>query len=257
MDSEPTTRGRQPRRVPATTASVVVPVLDDAPALRALLEDLRRDPALQIVVVDGGSRDCSLAVARAGADVVVTSPPGRGEQLRRGIEAARGEWLWLLHADSRVPAPSLDAFAALRSERGAVGVEGRAAWGWFRVHLDAEGWPLRMIEWAMHWRAAWTGIATGDQGIFVKRRLLEAAGGMPSQPLLEDVALCKRLGRLAHPRPIDSPIVTSARRWQQGGLVRTVAFMWWLRLRYFSGADPELLWRRYYAPQQRREEAMH
>ena len=241
---------------PVADASVVVPVLDDAPALRTLLRDLRRDPALQIVVVDGGSQDCSLAVARAGADIVLTSPAGRGEQLRRGIEAALGEWLWLLHADSRVPAAALDAFAALRGEREAGGVEGRPAWGWLRVRLDGEGWLLRVIERAMHWRAAWTGVATGDQGIFVERRLLEAAGGIPPQPLLEDVELCKRLRRLAHPRPVDTPIVTSARRWEQGGLLRTIVFMWWLRLRYFAGADPELLWRRYYAPRRQREEAL-
>lgn len=241
-------------------ASVVVPVLDDAPALRALLQDLRQDRSLQIVVVDGGSRDCSLAVARAGADVVIAAKPSRGDQLRRGIDAAAGDWLWLLHADSRVPPAALDAFAALRAapqvaRRTASGAWESAVWGWFRVRLDGRGWPLRMIERAMHRRAMWTGIATGDQGIFLQRRLLAAAGGMPRQPLLEDVELCKWLRRLVRPRPIGSSIVTSARRWQQGGLIRTVAFMWWLRLRYFAGADPQALWQRYYAPRPRQSEA--
>ena len=229
--------------------SVVVPVLDDAPALRLLLRDLRRDDALQIVVVDGGSRDCSLAVARAGADVVLAAPPSRGQQLQRGVEAASGDWLWLLHADSRVPRAALDAFAELRgaTARGRFGGgSAHGAWGWFRVHLDGEGWPLRLIAWAMQRRAMWTGIATGDQGIFVHRRLLDAVGGVPRQPLMEDVELCKRLRRLAHPYAIGSPILTSARRWQRQGLVRTVMLMWWLRLRYFAGADPEWLRQRYY-----------
>lgn len=247
------------RLAPGPAASVVVPVLDDAPALRVLLQDLRQDSTLQIVVVDGGSRDCSLALARAGADVAISAKPSRGDQLRRGIDAAAGDWLWLLHADSRVPLAALDAFAALRAApqmaRPTAGAWESAAWGWFRVRLDGDGWPLRMIERAMHRRAAWTGIATGDQGIFLQRRLLDAAGGMPRQPLLEDVELCKWLRRLARPRPIGSPIVTSARRWQQGGLIRTVAFMWWLRLRYFAGADPQTLWQRYYAPPRQGEPA--
>lgn len=230
------------------TASVVVPVLDDAAALGLLLRDLREDPALQIVVVDGGSRDHSLAVAEAKADVALTAPPSRGGQLRRGVECAHGEWLWLLHADSRVPAATLAGFRALRQRwRATVGrTPDRGGWGWFRVHLDGSQWPLRLIEWAMAHRAACTSIATGDQGIFVHRRLLAAAGGVPAQPLMEDVELSRRLRRLARPRPVALPIATSARRWQRQGIVRTVASMWWLRLRYFAGADPERLRRRYY-----------
>ena len=233
------------------TASVVVPVLDDAAALRLLLQDLREDPALQIVVVDGGSRDHSLAVAEAKADVALTAPPSRGGQLRRGVECAGGEWLWLLHADTRVPAATLAGFRALRQGWRATSGQppARTGWGWFRVRLDGRERPLRLIEWTMARRAAWTGIATGDQGMFVHRRLLAAAGGVPAQPLMEDVELSRRLRRLARPRPVALPILTSARRWQRHGMVRTVASMWWLRLRYFAGADPERLRRCYYRPQ--------
>lgn len=224
----------------AASASVVVPVLDDADGLAALLPDLRRDPALEIVVVDGGSRDGSLAVARAGADFALEAPRSRGGQLRRGAEAASGEWLWLLHADSRVSEAVLDAFAAVR--------QGGPGWGWFRVRLDGPQPLLRVVEWMMCRRATWTGIATGDQGIFVHRRLLEAVGGVPGQPLMEDVELCRRLRRLARPRPVSAAIATSARRWQRNGVLRTIAAMWWLRLGYFAGADPEALRRRYYGP---------
>lgn len=225
----------------ADSASVVVPVLDDAAGLRTLLRDLRKDPCLQVVVVDGGSRDGSMAVAEAGADVALEASPNRGGQLRRGTEAATGEWLWLLHADSRISAAALAAFAAARS---AV-----PCWGWFRVRLDGREGLLRVVEWAMRRRAAWTGIATGDQGIFVHRRLLDAAGGVPEQPLMEDVELSRRLRRLARPHPVAATILTSARRWQRDGLLRTVAAMWWLRLRYFAGADPQALRARYYGPQ--------
>ena len=230
------------------SASVVVPVLDDAEALRLLLRDLREDQSLQLVVVDGGSHDHSLAVARAKADVALSALPSRGGQLRRGIECAGGEWLWLLHADSRVPAATLAGFAALRKGWQAIfgRLPERSGWGWFRVRLDGGEWPLRVIEWAMARRAACTGIATGDQGVFVHRRLLAAAGGVPAQPLMEDVELSKRLRRLARPRPVALPIGSSARRWQRQGVVRTVGSMWWLRLRYFAGADPERLRQRYY-----------
>lgn len=225
----------------AASASVVVPVLDDADGLAALLLDLRQDPALETVVVDGGSRDGSLAVARAGADLALEAPPSRGGQLRRGAGVATGEWLWLLHADSRISQAVLDAFAVAR--------QGNPGWGWFRVRLDGPMPLLRVVEWSMCQRAAWTGIATGDQGIFVHRRLLDAVEGVPAQPLMEDVELCRRLGRLARPRPVSATIVTSARRWQRDGVLRTVAAMWWLRLRYFAGADPAALRRRYYGPQ--------
>lgn len=222
------------------SASVVVPVLDDADGLAALLRDLRQDPELEIVVVDGGSHDDSLALARAGADLALAAAPSRGGQLRRGAEAASGEWLWLLHADSRISQAVLDAFAVVRQED--------PGWGWFRVRLDGPERLLRVVEWTMCRRAAWTGIATGDQGVFVHRRLLDAAGGVPAQPLMEDVELSRRLGRLARPRPVSEIIVTSARRWQRDGVLRTVCAMWRLRLRYFAGADPEALRRRYYGP---------
>ena len=98
----------------------------------------------------------------------------------------------------------------------------------------------------MSWRSAASGIATGDQGIFVHRELLDLVGGIPKQPLLEDVELCRRLRRLAKPVVMSEPLVTSARRWQRDGITRTIMLMWWLRFRYFMGADPQALARHYY-----------
>lgn len=218
------------------TVSAVVPVLNDADALGRLLEDLRGAPDLEVVVVDGGSEDGSMDVAES-ADVVVTSTPGRGRQIRAGVAQATGEWLWFLHADSRV---SGAVIAALHDRMASPG------WGFCRVRLDGPGWPLRMVETAMNWRTAITGIATGDQGIFAHRRLLEAIGGVPALPLMEDIECCRRLRRLAKPRRIEPPLVTSARRWQRDGIVPTVILMWWLRMRYWAGADAVDLARRYY-----------
>ena len=219
------------------TVSAVVPVLNDAEALARLLADLRGIPDFEVVVVDGGSQDGSVEVAES-ADVLVTSSPGRGHQIRAGVDHASGEWLWFLHADSRV---SRAVIAALRGRMASPG------WGFCRVRLDGPGWPLRVVETAMNWRSGITAIATGDQGIFAHSRLLEAIGGVPSLPLMEDIECCRRLRRLAPPRRLEQALVTSARRWQHDGTTRTVLLMWWLRLRYWAGADAAELARRYYA----------
>jgi glycosyltransferase involved in cell wall biosynthesis len=242
------------------TASVIVPVLNEARALGCLIGDLRRDPELEIVVVDGGSGDASLAVAAESADQACVEPHGRGAQMRRGAELASGDWLWFLHADSRVAPLTLAAFrTALGSAPGwgfcAVRLASDAdSWRsppWSRgvterLRLDGAGWMLEVIGAAMNVRSKLTGIGTGDQGIFVHRRLLDAIGGVPAQPLMEDIECCRRLRRLSHPRCLEAPLLTSARRWQRDGVLPTVALMWSLRLRYFLGADPAALARRYY-----------
>ena len=217
------------------TISVVVPVFNDAECLARLIADLRADPSLEVIVVDGGSDDGSVDVA-AVADVLVSGPRRRGVQMRLGAERANRDWLWFLHADTRV---SAEVIAALRA-----GLD-NPGWGFCRVRLDGSGWPFRMIEAGMNWRSRCSGIGTGDQGIFVHRRLLDAIGGMPSLPLMEDIECCRRLRRLARPRWIALPVETSARRWQGHGIARTLLLMWWLRLRYWFGEDPVELARQY------------
>ena len=221
-----------------TRVSVVIPVLNDAPCLARLLADLRAVPGLQLVVVDGGSDDDTFALAAAQADVALRSPRGRAEQLRAGCAAAAHPWLWFLHADTRAPPPLAAAFAE--------NLPASPAWGWCDVRLEGAAWPLRVIETAMNWRSALTRVTTGDQGIFAHRVLLDAVGGIPPQGLMEDVELCRRLRRLAAPRRFRQPITTSSRRWERDGVARTVALMWALRLRYFLGADPDVLAERYY-----------
>ena len=232
------------------TVSIVIPVLDDAEALAALLGDLRladsvyaesaigrghadRGPgAPEIIVVDGGSRDSSFQVGERAGVRVLEHCRGRGLQLDAGARAASGAWLWFLHADCRISPEVIAEIGRLPARD--------PGWGRFDVRLA--GVPLlRLTALTMNWRSACTGICTGDQGMFVHRRLLDTVGGVPRQPLMEDIELSRRLKRLARPLRIRTPIQVSTRRWQARGVLKTILFMWWLRLKYFLGAAPERL----------------
>ena len=221
--------------------SIIVPVLDDASVLSRLLADFAAIPDFdaELIVVDGGSSDGSREVATGRVDQLLLAPRGRASQLAAGVAAATGSWLWLLHADSRVNA---GIWLALRR---AIALPG-AAWGRFDVRLDSVQRGLRVIERSMNLRSRWTGICTGDQGIFVRRDLLDLVGGIPEQALMEDIELSKRLRRFAKPLCLDTPLKASARRWGQHGIVPTMLLMWRLRLEYFFGVSPDVLARRYY-----------
>ena len=199
--------------------------------------EARTGPAAEIIVVDGGSRDDSVAVAKGAGVRVLERRRGRGLQLDEGARAASCDWLWFLHADSGVSREVLDAMYRV--------TERRPAWGRFDVRLP--GAPLlRLTARAMNRRSAITGICTGDQGMFVHRTLLDAVGGVPRQPLMEDIELSKRLRRIGRPQRIRTPIRASARRWRAQGVLRTMLRMWWFRFRYFCGAHPDDLDRKYH-----------
>lgn len=220
------------------TVSAIIPVLNDAPALEHLLAALSglAGRELEIIVVDGGSSDGSVEVAGRDGVRLIRSRAGRGQQLNAGIRAAAGDWLWLLHADCRVP---LSALTCIRNQKS-------PGWGRFDVRLEPESRALALVAWLMNWRSRQTGICTGDQGMFVHRQLLSRIGGMPEQPLMEDIELARRLKRLCRPHCPRIRITASARRWERAGILRTVVRMWWLRLRYWLGASPEVLAREYY-----------
>ena len=205
--------------------SVIVPVLDDREALARLLPRLA-SPGIEVIVVDGGSADGSAQLARAAGAQVVSSTPGRGAQLAAGVQASAARRVWFVHADSLFDADAFDAVA-----------EAPSGWGRLRLAFDDDGTAMRVIARFMHWRSRMTGICTGDQGIWADRALLEAVGGVPMLPLMEDVELSRRLKRQAAPQVLSVRIVTSARRWRQRGVVRTVLGMWWFRLRYYCGVS--------------------
>lgn len=221
--------------------SVIVPVLNDGFVLRRLLDDFATiaDLDAERIVVDGGSSDGSYEIARGRVEHLLSAPRGRARQLTAGVAVATGSWLWLLHADSRVDTAIWQALLhAVASPA--------AAWGRFDVRLDGAHRALRLIEASMNLRSRWSGICTGDQGIFVRRDLLELIDGIPDQALMEDIELSKRLRRYAKPICLDTPLTVSARRWEQHGIFQTMLLMWRLRLEYFFGASPEALVRSYY-----------
>ena len=219
--------------------SIIMPVLDEAAEVEAALSALAffRARGVEIVVVDGGSSDATPELARPLADRVIAAPRGRSLQMNTGAAVAQGDVLLFLHADTRLPENAdrlvLDGLA--RSGR---------TWGRFDVRIDGGG-LLRVVAAAMNLRSRLTGIATGDQALFVTRAAFESAGGFPPIALMEDVALSARLRRIGRPCALHARATTSARRWRAQGTLRTVLLMWRLRLRFFFGADPAKLARVY------------
>lgn len=226
--------------------SIIVPVLNEGSHLArklSLLQPLRRR-GVEVVVVDGGSRDDTLEQARDWADQLISAPRGRASQMNAGARVSRGQILLFLHADTVLPQWAHErVFEALAPYA--------EAWGRFDVHIDS---PLRMLEvvsWAMNTRSRWTGIATGDQALFMHRSLFERVGGFPDQPLMEDIAISRHLKRHGAPICLYDCVRTSARRWEQHGVWRTILLMWRLRAAYFLGADPKALAQQYgYMPRE-------
>jgi rSAM/selenodomain-associated transferase 2 len=220
--------------------SIIMPVLDEGEGIAATLDTLvdLRSLGTEVIVVDGGSRDATVQRARLRADHVISAARGRAVQMNAGAAEASGDVLLFLHADTRLPPAAdhvvLDGLA--RSGR---------AWGRFDVRIAGNHPLLIAVGWLMSVRSRLTGIATGDQAIFVRRDAFQAAGGFGQIPLMEDIELSKRLKRMSRPLCLAERVVTSGRRWEENGVLATILLMWRLRLAYFLGADPNELARRY------------
>jgi len=224
--------------------SVIIPVLDEADGIAQALTALApmRARGVEVVVVDGGSRDRTVERARPLADRVIVAPRGRGAQMNAGAAVAAGTTLLFLHVDTRLP-----------DDADRLIVEGLAgsgcAWGRFDVRIVGLHPLFPLIAAMMNLRSRLTGIATGDQAMFMSREAF--AAGFPDIPLMEDIAMSKHLKRLGRPLCIASSVVTSGRRWERHGVLRTILLMWRLRFAYLMGADPARLARSYgYAPRQ-------
>jgi rSAM/selenodomain-associated transferase 2 len=216
--------------------SIVMPALNEAAEIVGALQRLQplRARGHEVLVADGGSGDGTMQLAAPLADRVLQAPRGRARQMNAGAEHASGDVLLFLHADTRLP-EGADRLIA----EGLAG--STAAWGRFDVVIEGRHPLLKVIAAAMNLRSRATGICTGDQGIFVHRTLFLGVGGYPDIELMEDIALTRLLRRRAPPARPARRVITSGRRWERRGVWRTMALMWWLRLRYFCGASPARL----------------
>jgi rSAM/selenodomain-associated transferase 2 len=221
------------------TLSIIVPVLDEAAGIEPILSALApyRAGGCELIVVDGGSRDGTLALASPLADRVLAAQRGRAAQMNAGASVACGDVLLFLHADTKLPAGADILIREALAQSGRV-------WGRFDIRFDQDG-VMPLVAVMMNLRSRLTGIATGDQAIFVTRTAFGAIGGFPAQPLMEDIAFSSRMRRLSRPACIRTRATTSARRWREQGILGTIFLMWRLRLAYFLGADPARLARQY------------
>lgn len=230
--------------------AVVIPALNEEARIGAALASVSAAAsalphgAAQVssIVVDGGSSDRTSALAGNSGAVVIAAPAGRAAQMNAGAATTAAEVLLFLHADARL---SGDCLAELLASLGAA--PARAAWGRFDVRLEPSTPLLRVVAAAMNLRSRLTGIATGDQAIFMTRAAWDLVGGFPALPLMEDVEISRRLkAAVGRPLCLHAPVEVSARRWRTNGVWRTIVTMWWYRALYALGASPEHLHRRYY-----------
>ena len=220
--------------------SIIIPVLNEAGRIADALIALHpmRERGAEIVVVDGASTDGTAEIAARGADIVIRAPRGRASQQNAGAQRAFGDTFLFLHSDTQLPL-NADGLIADALDDPA------AQWGRFDVRFDTDQAMLHVVATMMNARSRLTGIATGDQCLFVRRSAFEAAGGFPAVDLMEDIAISKSLRRHSAPRCLRNKVTTSARRWQKNGAWRTIFLMWWLRLAYAVGVSPARLARWY------------
>jgi rSAM/selenodomain-associated transferase 2 len=218
--------------------SIVIPALNEAAGIEGTLQALQplRLRGVELVLADGGSSDSTPTLAQTWVDAVVDAPRGRALQMNAGAARARASVLLFLHADTRLP-PLADVLvlqAVQRSDKG-------ACWGRFDVRIEGRPWMLRVVAVLMNLRSRASGIATGDQAIFITREAFERVGGFPEQVLMEDIEISRRLKRLGRPACLRARVCTSGRRWEQRGVWRTIVLMWRLRWRYWRGESPARL----------------
>jgi rSAM/selenodomain-associated transferase 2 len=215
--------------------SIVMPTLNEAAGVLASIQSLQswRQNGAELVVVDGGSTDTTIELVKPWVDQVIVTLPGRATQMNAGAKVSSKDLLLFLHADTALPIGGIEQLNQAMKQG--------AHWGRFNVRIEGEAFMLRVISFMMNQRSKFTGIATGDQAIFVRRDLFESVGGFPNQILMEDIELSKILRRQSKPACLSGPVFTSGRRWESNGVWKTIFLMWRLRWLYWYGVEPAKL----------------
>ena len=218
---------------------IIVPVLNESAVRSQQLNELDvwRAMGAQVLLVDGGSNDRTVQLARDAGFDVLESVRGRGQQMNAGARAMQSDLLVFLHADTHLPR---DALYQIENH-----LNGKRGWGRFDVQIVGRSPWLKVISFCMNWRSRLTGIATGDQTFFMTREAFDKVNGFPEQPLMEDIEMSKRLKRLSPPVCLHECVVTSGRRWDQNGVWKTILLMWRLRWAYWRGVPASELARLY------------
>jgi len=218
--------------------SIIIPALNEEYSIQELLQQLQifRNNGHEVVLVDGGSNDHTIAKSTTLTDQVITSSPGRAVQMNKGVSKARHDIIWFLHADTLVPENAIENIEQ------ALNIN---EWGRFNIKLSGSHLLFRIIEKMINVRSCLSGIASGDQGIFVKRDIFDSVKGFSEIPIMEDIELSKKLKKISKPICLKNKLVTSSRRWEKNGILATILLMWRLRFLYFIGSSPDKLARFY------------
>ena len=219
--------------------TIVIPTLNEDAEIQDCLMQLQglRGEGFEVIVVDGGSVDKTQQLTEGLCDKFISNPRGRAAQMNAGARQAKGEIIFFLHVDTQLPEKFLDLIASIEADT--------LCWGRFDVRLSSKRWPFRIIETMMNLRSRLTGIATGDQVIFVSQKLFREVDGFPEIALMEDIAMSRRLKSICSPLCLRQKVLTSSRRWEKHGIISSILRMWCLRFSYYIGVDPIKLARQY------------
>jgi len=222
-----------------TLHTIVIPTLNEEAKIQTCLMQLQglREEGFEVIVVDGGSIDKTPELVEGLCDRFISSRRGRAVQMNAGARQGKGEFIFFLHVDTQLPENFSEIISSIEDDR--------FCWGRFDVALSGKRRIFRVIESMMNLRSRLTGIATGDQVIFVSQKLFQEVHGFPDIAIMEDIAICRSLKNICSPLCLKQKVLTSSRRWEKHGIISTVIKMWWLRFSYYIGADPVRLARQY------------